>query len=57
MIGCIQFERLPIPRMYIAVTSLSLFYKYTADIARTEVERQSLNIYYICFRIICIRAI
>ena len=38
-----------IPRMYIAVTSLSLFYKYTAAIALTEVERISLNMYYICF--------
>ena len=57
MIGSIQFARFPIPRMYIAVTSLSLFYKYTATIARTEVERNSLNMYYICYRIICTRAI
>ena len=34
MIGCIQFTRLPIPRMYIAVTLL--FYTYTYDIAHTE---------------------
>ena len=44
-------------RMYIAVTSLSLFYKYTAAIARTELERKTLNMYYICFHIICTRAL
>ena len=59
VIDCIQFTRLPIMGMYIAVTSLSLFYKYiyTAVIARTEMERKSLTIYYICFRIIFTRAI